>query len=140
MPAFAVGAGVSGSRGDMDIDIERQYCPLSLPLERQRPDHYFSSAEHRLHLTEEIKSLVDILKDDSRDIDLHREWARIVSLLRVDGDDEEVLAAESHRRQVIREVLSANQSTKERNKEILWMVKLLVEKLCFCLREDTGRG
>ncbi|GLA89006.1 potassium channel sub K member 4 [Aspergillus tubingensis] len=125
MPASAVGAGLSVSG---DVDIERQYCPLSLPLERQRPDNYFSSAEHRLHLTEEIKILVDILKDDSRDIDLHREWARIVSLLRVDGDDEEVLAAESHRRQLIREVLSANQSTKERNKDILWMVKLLVEK------------
>ncbi|GLB11198.1 potassium channel sub K member 4 [Aspergillus tubingensis] len=141
MPAFAGRAGLSVSG---DVDIERQYCPafdtLSLPLERQRPDNYFSSAEHRLHLTEEIKILVDILKDDSRDIDLHREWACIVSLLRVDGGDGEVLAAESHRRQVIREVLSANQSTTERNKEIVWMVKLLVENLCFCLREDIGEG
>ncbi|OJZ82635.1 hypothetical protein ASPFODRAFT_210468 [Aspergillus luchuensis CBS 106.47] len=145
MPASAGGgAGLSVSGA---VDIERQYCPafhdtLSLvPLERQRPDNYFSSAEHRLHLTEEIKILVDILKEDSRDIDLHREWARIVSLLRVDGGDgEEVLAAESHRQQVIREVMSVNQSTAERNKEILWMVKLLVEKLCFCLREDIGEG
>ncbi|PWY65511.1 TOK2 potassium channel [Aspergillus eucalypticola CBS 122712] len=143
LPASAGGGmdvSVSGA-----VDIERQYCPafdtLSLPLERQRPDNYFSSAEHRLHLTEEIKILVDILKEDSRDIDLHREWARIVSLLRVDGGDgEEVLAAESHRKQVIREVMSVNQSTAERNKEILWMVKLLVEKLCFCLREDIGEG
>ncbi|PYH64371.1 potassium channel family protein [Aspergillus vadensis CBS 113365] len=141
LPASAGGGtDVRVLGGDVDIDKERQYCPLSLPLERQRPDNHVGAAEHRLHLSDEIKTLVDILKDDSRDIDLHCEWARIVSLLRVDADDGEVLVAESHRQQMIREVISVNQSTTERNKEVLWMVKLLVEKLCFCLREDTGRG
>lgn len=129
------GADVRVAGGDVEVDIERQACPtldiVTLPLERPRP------GQHKLHLCEEIKSLVDILKDDDRDVDLHREWARIVSLLSVDeGGGAEVLGGESHRQQVIREVVSVNQSATDRDKEILWMVKLLVEKLCSCLRED----
>ncbi|TPR05763.1 putative cyclase family protein [Aspergillus niger] len=130
------GADVRVAGGDLEVDIERQACPtldiVTLPLERPRP------GQHKLHLCEEIKSLVDILKDDDRDVDLHREWARIVSLLSVDeGGGAEVFGAETHRQQVIREVVSANQSATDRDKEILWMAKLLVEKLCSCLREDV---
>ncbi|OJJ70371.1 hypothetical protein ASPBRDRAFT_44527 [Aspergillus brasiliensis CBS 101740] len=136
--------GRYGGGGDeVAIDIEQQSYPTpelpTLPVDRQHPD------QHNLHLSEEIKTLVDVLSDEGSEMDLHREWTRIVSLLSIEGGERGFtegegynVVAESHRRQVVREMIAANQSATDRDKEILWMIKLLIEKLCLCLRGDVG--
>ncbi|PWY86637.1 voltage-gated potassium channel [Aspergillus heteromorphus CBS 117.55] len=147
--------GISPS-SDVNLDIESQAHkvldathPTKEVQEFQTNEQleFVGPAQHTLSIGEQIEKLVDILKDDVMQVDLHREWARIVPLLSLEGGEEDPGSSQPkrprgshHRPQVVREVLDANQSESERNKELLWMVKLLIEKLCSHLREEVRGG
>ncbi|PYI00031.1 TOK2 potassium channel [Aspergillus ellipticus CBS 707.79] len=127
-----------------NIDLENQahkhpdaHHPPDVSPTLQHP------AQHDLQIGEEIEKLVDILKDDVMQVDLHYKWVQIIPLLSLEGDEEldfpepRLSPGGHHRPQVVREVICVNKSATDRNKELLWMMKLLVEKLCSHLREEV---
>jgi hypothetical protein len=95
------------------------------------------AVQHKLLLAEEIERLVAVLRDESIRQDPRRDWIRILSLLHA-GEDEGPSSSETIPPAVLheRKPMDPEKAVAERNTEILWMLKFLVEKLCSDLREE----
>ncbi|OOQ84123.1 putative ion channel [Penicillium brasilianum] len=109
------------------------------------------AAQRSLLLGEEIGKLISILQSASAtQIDLLGEWNKILSMLHPESDEERdsweiasaatTSAATSHDHAHIEtESLRSNRPDTDRNKEILWMLKFLADKVCSQLREGLHR-
>lgn len=128
---------------DGGTDVERHAQGPSMT--RQSPKDL-----RKLRLAEEIEKLVAALMDESIRQDLYGDWARILSLLHA-GEDEGIEGSNSlepppaaflHHRAPLtrRKLMSPEKAVAERNTEILWMLKLSVEKLCSDLRLDLPKN
>lgn len=101
------------------------------------------SAQHELRLVEEIMTLVAMLQGDVENVDLRHEWVRIVPLLDTEdghGSLEPILPTEGQPRPHVSEAICPDRSATDQNKEILWMMKLLIEMLCSRLRDEIQEG
>ncbi|KAL3489992.1 TOK2 potassium channel [Aspergillus germanicus] len=103
-----------------------------------------ASTQHRLLLAEQIQTLLFTLKDESFEgqEDLCCTWARVIPLLHI-GEYESCISGEhetfSHflnPEHITDRIMDPKQALSESNAEYLWMLTLLVEKLCSDLREE----
>ncbi|RHZ67179.1 potassium channel family protein [Aspergillus thermomutatus] len=104
------------------------------------------AAERSLLLSQEISKLVSTLQSASTpQPDLSSEWERILSMLHPESDEEGDLFETTplgflHGHPgAVAEFLDSNRSATDRNKEILWMLKFLTDKICSHLRDGLQR-
>lgn len=104
------------------------------------------AAQRSLLLGEEIEKLISILQSASTtQMDLYSEWNKILSMLHPESDEECDLwetpsTATLHgRAHIATESLRSNRPDSDRNKEILWMLKFLADKVCSHLREGLHK-
>jgi hypothetical protein len=103
------------------------------------------AAQRSLALGEEIHKLIFTLQSSSTtQLDLYSEWDRILPLLHPESDGCDLSETTSlamlygHTGTVL-EPLDTDRPTTDVNKEILWMLKFLTEKVCSHLREGLAR-
>ncbi|CEJ54666.1 hypothetical protein PMG11_00965 [Penicillium brasilianum] len=109
------------------------------------------AAQRSLLLGEEIGKLISILQSASAtQMDLLGEWNKILSMLHPESDEERdsweiasaatASAATSHDHAHIEmESLRSNRPDTDKNREILWMLKFLADKVCSHLRDGLYR-
>lgn len=102
------------------------------------------STQYRLMLAEEIQNLVSMMVDESLG---HQEklcciWSRIIPLLHA-GENDAGCSSELTRPMPgkseldMTKLVDFQEKSADRNAEILWMLNLLVEKLCLDLRKEV---
>jgi hypothetical protein len=101
----------------------------------------FQAAHRSLLLGVEIGKLISTLQGSgTTQLDLESEWDRILPLLHPENDGCDLLETTSlvtlysHRGTVL-EFLDSNRRATDMNKEILWMLKFLTERVCSNLQE-----
>ncbi|GFG14140.1 outward-rectifier potassium channel TOK1 [Aspergillus udagawae] len=103
------------------------------------------AAQRSLALGEEIHKLIFTLQSSSTtQLDLYSEWDRILPLLHPESDGCDLpettsLATLYGHTGTVLESLDTDRPTTDVNKEILWMLKFLTEKVCSHLREGLAR-
>ncbi|EAW19877.1 potassium channel family protein [Aspergillus fischeri NRRL 181] len=103
------------------------------------------AAQRSLLLGVEIGKLISILQGSATtQLDLGSEWDRILPLLHPESDGYGLLEITSpttmySRRGTVLEFLDSDRPATDMNKEILWMLKFLTEKVCSNLREGLQR-
>ncbi|KAH8811241.1 TOK2 potassium channel [Xylogone sp. PMI_703] len=93
--------------------------------------------QHKLLLTDEIQILIAALMDESITLNLAHNWIRIHSSV-LPRENEELDSLHANPLPDLHERIPIDSKTSlaDRNTEILWMLKFLVEKLCADLREE----
>jgi hypothetical protein len=101
----------------------------------------FQAAQRSLLLGVEIGKLISTLQGSGpTQLDLESEWDRILPLLHPESDGCDLLETTSlatlysHRGTVL-EFLDCDRRATDMNKEILWMLKFLTERVCSNLQE-----
>ncbi|KAF7116120.1 hypothetical protein CNMCM5793_004140 [Aspergillus hiratsukae] len=108
-------------------------------------DRLVQAAQHSLILSEEIHKLISTLRNPSTtQLDVYREWDKILPLLHSDNNGSDLLETTSlatlysHTGTVL-EFLGSDRPASDMNKEILWMLKFLTERVCSHLREGLQK-
>ncbi|RHZ52751.1 hypothetical protein CDV55_103631 [Aspergillus turcosus] len=108
-------------------------------------DPLVQAAQHSLVLSEEIRKLISTLQNPSTtQLDVYSEWDRILPLLHPGSDGSDLMESTSlatlySHTGTVREFLDSDRPASDMNKEILWMLKFLTERVCSHLREGLQR-
>jgi hypothetical protein len=108
---------------------------------KESSDPLVQAVQHSLVLSEEIRKLISSLQNPSTTkLDVYSEWDRILPLLHPENDGCDLIETTSlatlysHTGTML-EFLDSSRPVSDMNKEILWMLKFLTERVCSHLRE-----
>ncbi|PWY81673.1 hypothetical protein BO94DRAFT_536916 [Aspergillus sclerotioniger CBS 115572] len=150
---------LSKRRVDVPVGVSLLGLDANIEDEKKHPDVYdgsqhdddlhnpsnsqhgqIKSTRHNLRLGEEIMALVGMLQGDVGNVDLYHEWVRIAPLLDKEYEQGFILSARGHYRPRVSEAICPDRVATDRNKEILLMMRLLIETLCSRMREEVQGG
>lgn len=145
-PAFSIegrSQGYPETREDLpsaQVGLERSSL---VEDDRQQVISRRASTGYRLLLSEEIRSLLSMMRDESQiyQEELCCKWSRVIPMLQASSGFFEVtpiFMSVTSDRMIMRMLSNPEKELSERNAEILWMLTLLVEKLSSDLQKELS--